>query len=304
MKQRNRTRDMTQGPIIRQVLLFALPLMIGNVFQMLYNTVDVIVVGNYVGREALAAVGSTTMIVNVQVFFFNGFSIGAGVVVGQYFGAKEYEKLHTAVETSGFCSRDVLLAALPSADLFLFDYKATGEEAHRAMLYRVTADLARLRHPNGGYRESDTGYKAACARTAAGECSLLTENGDPVADLLYSVNWLPIGFATAWRATGDAYFYGLWRDIAAFCIASQMHADAPAQDGAWCRAFDLELGEACGCPHDAGWGPLCSESGWTDAEILMGLMLPDIFAMKDLEKTQGGQNENKMNKKRYAAYGR
>lgn len=100
MKQRNRTRDMTQGPIIRQVLLFALPLMIGNVFQMLYNTVDVIVVGNYVGREALAAVGSTTMIVNVQVFFFNGFSIGAGVVVGQYFGAKEYEKLHTAVETT------------------------------------------------------------------------------------------------------------------------------------------------------------------------------------------------------------
>ena len=166
-------------------------------------------------------------------------------------------------------------------------YKATGEEAHRAMLYRVTGDLARLRHPKGGYREWDTGYKAACARTAAGECSLLTENGDPVADLLYSVNWLPVGFATAWRVTGDAYFYGLWRDIAAFCISSQMHADDPAQDGAWCRAFDLELGEACGCPHDAGWGPLCSESGWTDAEILMGLMLPDIFAMEDLEKNTG-----------------
>lgn len=94
MKARNRTLDMTYGPIIRQILAFALPLMVGNVFQMLYNTVDVIVVGNYVGKQALAAVGSTTMIVNVQVFFFNGFSIGAGVVVGQYFGAKEYEKLH------------------------------------------------------------------------------------------------------------------------------------------------------------------------------------------------------------------
>ncbi len=94
------TRDMTQGSIVKQVILFAFPLMLGNIFQMLYNTVDVIVVGNYVGKEALAAVGSTTMIVNIQVFFFNGFSIGAGVVIGQYFGAKEYDRLHTAIETS------------------------------------------------------------------------------------------------------------------------------------------------------------------------------------------------------------
>ena len=94
------TRDMTQGSIVKQVILFAFPLMLGNIFQMLYNTVDVIVVGNYVGKEALAAVGSTTMIINIQVFFFNGFSIGAGVVIGQYFGAKEYDRLHTAIETS------------------------------------------------------------------------------------------------------------------------------------------------------------------------------------------------------------
>ena len=91
---------MTHGSIVKQILLFALPLMLGNIFQMLYNTVDVIVVGNYVGKEALAAVGSTTMIVNIQVFFFNGFSIGAGVVIGRYFGSKEYEKLHIAVETT------------------------------------------------------------------------------------------------------------------------------------------------------------------------------------------------------------
>ena len=91
---------MTHGSIIKQLLLFALPLMMGNIFQMLYNTVDVIVVGNFVGKEALAAVGSTTMIVNIQVFFFNGFAIGAGVVIGQYFGAKEYGALHTAVQTT------------------------------------------------------------------------------------------------------------------------------------------------------------------------------------------------------------
>ena len=94
------TLDMTQGPILRQILLFSLPLMLGNVFQMLYNTVDSIVVGNFVGKEALAAVGSTTMIVNMLVFFFNGFSVGAGVVIATHFGAREHDRLHTAIETT------------------------------------------------------------------------------------------------------------------------------------------------------------------------------------------------------------
>ena len=91
---------MTEGSILRQVILFALPLMLGNVFQMLYNTVDSIVVGNFVGTQALAAVGSTTMIVNMMVFFFNGFSTGAGVVIARYFGAHDMKKLHTAIETT------------------------------------------------------------------------------------------------------------------------------------------------------------------------------------------------------------
>ena len=68
------THSMTHGSIVKAVVLFSLPLMLGNVFQMLYNTVDSIVVGNFVGTEALAAVGSTTMIVNMMVFFFNGFA--------------------------------------------------------------------------------------------------------------------------------------------------------------------------------------------------------------------------------------
>ena len=94
------TRDMTHGSIIRQIVMFALPLMLGNIFQMMYNTVDSIVVGNFVGKEALAAVGSTTMIVNMLVFFFNGFSVGAGVVIAQHFGARDPERLHSAVETT------------------------------------------------------------------------------------------------------------------------------------------------------------------------------------------------------------
>ena len=93
-------RDMTEGSIVKQIILFALPLMLGNVFQMLYNTVDSIVVGNFVGTQALAAVGSTTMIVNMMVFFFNGFSTGAGVVIANYFGARNLKVLHKAIETT------------------------------------------------------------------------------------------------------------------------------------------------------------------------------------------------------------
>ena len=94
------TRNMTSGPIAKQLLLFALPLMVGNIFQMLYNTVDSVIVGQFVGTQALAAVGSTTMIINMAVFFFNGFSVGAGVVISQFFGAGDRKNLHRAVETT------------------------------------------------------------------------------------------------------------------------------------------------------------------------------------------------------------
>lgn len=95
-------KDMTTGNIIFLIIQFAVPLIIGNLFQMMYNTVDSLVVGNFVGKEALAAVGSTTMIINMLVFFFNGVSIGAGVVISRYYGAKKYDCLHNAVETTIF----------------------------------------------------------------------------------------------------------------------------------------------------------------------------------------------------------
>ena len=98
--KKSSVKDMTEGSIIGQIIMFSLPLMLGNIFQMLYNTVDSIVVGNFVGKEALAAVGATTMIVNMLVFFFNGFSIGAGVIISRYFGGKEIKRLHKAVETT------------------------------------------------------------------------------------------------------------------------------------------------------------------------------------------------------------
>lgn len=99
-KKKTTTRDMTTGNSAKEIMLFALPLMFGNIFQMLYNTVDSIVVGHYVSTQALAAVGATTMIVNMAVFFFNGFSVGAGVIIGRYFGAKNMDRLHDSIETT------------------------------------------------------------------------------------------------------------------------------------------------------------------------------------------------------------
>lgn len=99
-QKKSTAKDMTSGSILKQVILFSLPLMLGNIFQMLYNTVDSIVVGNFVGTQALAAVGATTMIVNMLVFFFNGFSTGAGVVIANRFGARDLDRLHIAIETT------------------------------------------------------------------------------------------------------------------------------------------------------------------------------------------------------------
>ena len=175
-------------------------------------------------------------------------------------------------ETEEMCRLILPLAAL---------FEASKDEKHLRMLHRVTDDLVSHRHPFGGYCEWDTGYKAACARGSSGECSLLAENGDPVADLLYSVNWLPVGFAYAYHVTREQRYYDLWRDIAAFFIRTQAISDDPTKDGLWRRAFDMELGEVYGCPNDVGWAAKCSETGWTLAEILMGLMLPDLLKQEE-----------------------
>lgn len=155
-------------------------------------------------------------------------------------------------------------------------YYVTGEKEHYDWLCRVCDDLQKFRHPSGGYAEWDTGYKAGCSRNHDGECALLADNGDPVADLLYSNNWLPLAFAFAYFATKEQRFYDLWCGTASFIASAQMHSDTPHLDGAWARAFDMDTRENCGMPHDKGWGPHCIESGWTVGEILMGLQFMHI----------------------------
>ena len=92
--------DMTEGPIVGHLIRFAMPLLIGNIFQQLYNTVDTWVVGNYVSKDAFAAVGSVGPIINMLIGFFLGLSSGAGVVISQYYGAKKYDKVSQTVHTS------------------------------------------------------------------------------------------------------------------------------------------------------------------------------------------------------------
>ncbi len=91
---------MTEGVIWKQLLLFALPLLLGNLFQQFYNTVDSIVVGNYIGANALASVGASTPIVNLMVGMFTGLGTGAGVVIAQFFGAKDHKGVHDGVHTT------------------------------------------------------------------------------------------------------------------------------------------------------------------------------------------------------------
>lgn len=98
--KRKTSSIMTEGVIWRQLIAFSIPLLIGNLFQQLYNTVDSIVVGNFVSKQALAAVGSTGPIINTLVGFFMGLSTGASVIISQYFGARDYKNLRLAVHTT------------------------------------------------------------------------------------------------------------------------------------------------------------------------------------------------------------
>ena len=94
------TQDLTKGSIVKAIILFSIPLLIGNLFQQLYNAVDSYVVGNYVGKNALAAVGASTPIINMLIGFFMGISTGAGVVIAQFFGAGDLTKMKKAIHNS------------------------------------------------------------------------------------------------------------------------------------------------------------------------------------------------------------
>lgn len=99
MNTESKTR-MTEGSISRKIIFFAIPLFFGNLFQQLYNTADSLIVGNYLGSDALAAVSSSGNLIFLMVGFINGIAMGAGVVIAMYYGAKKRDHLQRAIHTT------------------------------------------------------------------------------------------------------------------------------------------------------------------------------------------------------------
>ncbi len=99
MVLRSSGSSLTEGSIWKSMLLFALPVFLGNVFQQLYNTFDSWVVGNYLGDNALAAVSSSGSLIFMMIGFFNGVAMGAGVIIARCYGAKDYDSMRRAIHT-------------------------------------------------------------------------------------------------------------------------------------------------------------------------------------------------------------
>ena len=92
--------NMCEGALVPKMLIFTIPLMFSGILQLLFNAADTIVVGRYAGSQALAAVGSTTSLINLLVNMFMGLSVGANILISRYYGAKKEEDIRETVHTS------------------------------------------------------------------------------------------------------------------------------------------------------------------------------------------------------------
>lgn len=130
---------MTEGVIWKKMLFFSIPLILGNLFQQLYNTVDSIIVGNYIGSEALAAVGAGSSIINLLIGFCVGASAGAGVVISQFYGARDKEgvrkAVHTTIAISVAAGIILTVAGIVLAPLILRAMGTPAEVFKEAVLY-------------------------------------------------------------------------------------------------------------------------------------------------------------------------
>ncbi|MEF9939056.1 MAG: MATE family efflux transporter [Clostridium sp.] len=132
-------RDMTQGNITKHMLVYAVPLMFGNLFQQLYQTVDSIIVGQFNGKEALASIGAAGPIMNILIFLIVGLSMGASILMAEQFGAKNYQTLKEEMSTSvvsGFLLTVVLsILAFFGSELFIQITQTPAEIAPMAAEY-------------------------------------------------------------------------------------------------------------------------------------------------------------------------
>ena len=99
-KEKRYEMDMCNGPILKKMLMFALPLVCSSILQLLFNAADIVVVGRFAGDNSLAAVGSNTSLINLLTNIFIGLSVGANVLTGRFYGAKQEKDLKETVHTS------------------------------------------------------------------------------------------------------------------------------------------------------------------------------------------------------------
>ena len=137
---KRRDVDMTQGSIIGHIIRFSIPLLIGNLFQQLYNTVDTWVVGNYVSNEAFSAVGSVAPIVNMLIGAFTGLASGAGVVISQYYGAGRNDKVQDSVHTA-ITMTLILTIFFTAIGLFITPYMVGFTDLHENSVKDAVAYL-------------------------------------------------------------------------------------------------------------------------------------------------------------------
>ena len=131
--------DMCNGPLLGKILLFAVPLMLSGILQLLFNAADIIVVGRFVGHQALAAVGSTGALINLLINVFIGLSVGTNVMVANYYGAGRYEQVretvHTSILTSLLCGSALILLGVCLAGPLLSLMGTPDDVLNQAALY-------------------------------------------------------------------------------------------------------------------------------------------------------------------------
>ena len=139
-----------EGSIWKGIVAFAIPLFLGNLFQQLYNTVDSLIVGNFLGSDALAAVSSSGSLIFLLVGFFNGIAVGAGVVISKYFGARDYENLKKAVHTdvafglvSGLLLTVIGMFLAPQILVLMGILQAVGDSRH-PLYYLIFSSIVNI----------------------------------------------------------------------------------------------------------------------------------------------------------------
>ncbi len=139
MKRKSFEMDMTTGNLPKKILTYALPFIATGTLQLLFNTADVIVVGRFAGVQALAAVGSTSSLINLIINLFMGFAVGVSVLVSQYFGANNHkgvhQTVHTAIAIAGICGIGVGVFGIVAAKSLLQLMGSPDDVIHLATLY-------------------------------------------------------------------------------------------------------------------------------------------------------------------------